>query len=1190
MQNFLILLCALSLLACERLTNRLDQVALDCGDDARTFGGSRFILPESESTLDPAGWQAVASTGAGYKALTRTSRGCLVINDPSTQLVYLRHDSGQVGASLEAATIEGDELKKVRTSTSPERLQSQVLNLSCGPEPSRDFGVGFGLTQSPAPQLHHYRIQFQVLQKDSALVLTEGTIEAPGAALALPRVLADGSYTIRYQLSDVFEDLFAGIAPKTLSCPLEIDTTPPTMKGFKETLTSEVFKGQNYFEVVPGQALNLSVGGEKNPADIYICTAVPGSDACQNTEDFIRLTPPFLAPEDGQVQLKAFAADAAGNQSPIVTLPTLAIVHRPVMESVRTHLKNAGLEAERGNPIDADLSWLRAYQTYSSLKLDLEREPLAGPLGLTYSDITRSQRLRAVFKDHSLLIKKMAWIEGRSPTEDSYASLDGKGELFVRSIKGTLTAQESGVADIVAHPRFGLIILYRNGTYQLGLGQDRVKLPDAIVSSPFAFTLSLSPDAKEMLVAGPSEAALFSIDRSLQLLWRQSIDLTVTGAPPASQERSDRTVTSIGPELVVIAGNRAMASLNRRSGQFIARQQWDDRCNLSLLVPAAAYGWFVSLQTDPQARGDEKFHCNLFNWDGTKDWQEILPEAVHRPDDIVNEPGDFRFEEIHTMVYAPEREWLIFGRKDLDARFAILDLKAQRIYFVNPDKGSSLSESSLSAMALSPDGHLLAVSQSVENQTRLFDLKRIDSLDGYFFRDAVIASFSEDKPTSTTASEPDIISLLIAPRQGWLLSADRQLELRIHAYANKLQTAYPTTVAMDFNSLARSTFVIQQADRIEQRNRFGDLTAYSLPPFSPVALFSTPSAEVFAFDADGQLWQADPAGAAWQARFQSDLLLSSTKLLNEPNVLVSPSGQKLAVIGQSEGKWRVKIYTREGQENWSETALIKLEDTANGESGDSKLKRIAWSPLETHLSLVTQRPKPVGEGRGSLLSSSLWTVTGQKVVTTPLGSNEGMPRFYAPFSSDGKFWLSYSKNVWQIYDLERGAFESEAVGLGGETFAFASFAGSRSDRLWLGVVSSGSSQTLLEIDHTGNQEQVLGTAPEVRLAFERDGNPWVYDASGNLYAKKLGSAGFELVVSAEQGNNEIALGINQKEGFMLVHPGGNESLVSVVYLTEDQRLFQAMCTWIEPLLVAGSSLEIEEARSSCRTVLPQLPR
>lgn len=1141
MNRFLSLCLILSgLTACDVMNNRLDQVALVCGEDALRYSNARFIQPQAETQVSGGGegasWQAITETAGGFELLPRSSRGCLIVEEEKKGSLYLRHDSVQLGASQPLAALEPGTLHPLNVGPSDPQLYAQVMNLSCGAQQSNQFAISYGIQQQPAPQLHLYRVAYDIFaDQGSQIPLSSGEVDARAGAIELPRVLGDGAYTIRYRLYDAFENIFAAVAPQTISCPLYLDTKAPELLGLSETLATLASGNQRFQEVAPGQALNLRVADRDSALAIEVCSAPLGAPLCDN---FVPLKGPFYAPKDGLHVIRYFARDAAGNQSPISELPPIAVVHRDIMDNVGLELAAARLEAGQGNAIEANLNWLRAYESYEKLTLPLEREPLASPLGLAYSEIARGQSLQASLRDHLDSIDQLLEIPALPPQLAGHASLDKRGDLKVRATNGKLLLEAQQVSDIAWHPRLGLLISYRDGRYQLGLAAEARAFPSAFK----ALRLELAGD--QLLAASAEELALFRLEsQDLRLVWRRSLS-----ALPIALSLD--TQAGLG----VLAAADSLLSFDLITGSDVSSQTWNKACTFSQLIHADAYGWYIGLKTGPRPPFGEEFHCNLHNWNGREAWQEVDPLKVHREDDFMNEPGDFRFEEINALVYLPAQQWLAFGRA-IDARFALLDLREQKVTIIESYPESGEETAVLTSISLSSDGLYLADSKFYpearggKTTTRVWEVARSSS-PLTFQQDALVKSFSNKTQAIT--------HLLIANGQKRLISADQNRQVTLVHLNDLLLPLFSSDLKVTpFSSSIDSDLLLLKGSTIERRTRFGDLLLQLEAPAPRVTgLTVDRNNQLLALDAEGKLWQARADSRTWNLVFTTDLALGGEE--TEVRLLASPTRDRLMVHGQGEDEtFYSLILAQDSDGSWRVQGRI-----------EGAVRNAAWNAPATHIALLNED------------SQSLFEVDGQ-----PLASRAHQGDFgpvYLPFSADGSRWLTLSSQKIEVFDIASKAFLAESLSWPNR-IQFLSFAGQSLDRLWINASNAGLSRTrsILETDLKGTVTSDYGSLRNfVRLVFAREGQIWYFDADGNVGTLRAGQDP-SIQVAAPMSRGEVLLGFSPAADFLLTQGSEAESSQSPLHLSEDKRMLHAMCSWLQPLLEARQSPAIAQSQAFC---------
>lgn len=1132
--------------ACQRLSNELDQAALTCGEDVRQYPGSRFVSPEAALANEP--WQGVSASKAGFKALPRSSRGCLVVEPELSGPLYLRHQNLELGASLTGAETEAGDwpsrvVRRFSPLPSPSGLSSERLSLSCGASLSNRFFAPYQLQRQASPQLHLYRLRYELLDGANNIVLFgEAPVDPAGPPeVELPKVLADGEYQLRWSLFDVFENLYAGVKAEPQLCQLQIDTKGPETGGFRESLPTIRDQLLSYQEVSPGQALNLKVD-DAAATQIFFCLYALGQEPCTA---FSQLSGPIYAPEDGAWNLRYYAVDAAGNRSPPIDLPPLAVMHREVMQSIENLLALARLKTERNQFLEANKHLLEAYRAYYSLKLPLEKAPLSGPLGLAFSEVARSQHLLAEIKDHSQAVTQFEWI-GKDASV--FASLDSQGSFVARKLDGSLQSQLSEVAAFAAESAYGPFLLFKDGSYQLGLNGRTRPLPAGSRPSLLAVRGS------QVLFASSESLSLFTLRADASLVPRWTYPLS-GGA--------QKIALSADGSLAVLADRKQILSLDSASGRLINRSAWDERCLFSQLVEAPSYGWFIALRTDDVIglESGEEFHCEMLRWNAREAAVRLAHEKVLNPNDPFHKPADYRFEEVSTLAYAPQHRWLAFGR-NLDPSFVVYDLEKDfaTVYEDAGDPNQSLGE--VSALGFSPDGRYFSVSQSQQLQATIWDLGTKPDLASYLWQDFVVQ----------LPGQPRVVEkLLIHPSRPWLLTSDEGRQTRIYNFATTLLPRFSSELspAPSFLSDAAAELVQLSGERVSLLDPYGKVLFSTSRPEAGLELLglipirfqpSTGALGLLALDRRGRIWITPNRSQSWQ------LIYDAAGDLSCSSFLPSPSRSKLLLSCQNNAEEPALLLISQNSQTgaWTETLRLSLE-----------ARQLAWSPSETHFSTLNRQ------------SASLWSLRGERLIEDQ-GERVLSSALYQPFSSDGQRWLSLvdgSVSVWDIAQAQRlyPAWKWP------QPLSLVSFAGSRTDRLWLVARSSGRGETVVEADESGKLTRNFGEfAGSLRLIFERAGSdrPWAFDNEGRLFQLNAGTVGPTALISIKSGEGEIPLALNQPENFLLTQD--NRARVGVLFLNEDRRQLDELCGWLEPMLKARTDPTFASFGPLCQAE-PSLP-
>ncbi len=1131
----LVLVFLFCLMACERLSNRIDQAALACGDDIRDFPESRFIDPASSPTLDPAAWQGVGLTDAGFKALPKSSRGCLIVPKGFAGPLFLRHQSEDLGASYASSKWPLYSVQKLVPLEAPEGLSRDSLSLSCGTTLSNQFAAPYKVDRQSSAQLHLYEIRYELLDASGRiLVFGEKAVDATrnSSTIDLPPGLSDGKYELRYGLYDVFDDIFASVKPKTLSCALQLDTKAPQVEGFQENLPQLTYKDQAYREVSPGQALNFKVadeGDKLSETQLHTCIYVPGTSPCS---DFTPLAGPLYAPDEGSWIVRYYAEDRAGNRTTPADFTPLAVMHRETMQSIQNLLSLARLETERGQSLLSNKYLLEAYSAYYGLKLPLERDPLSTDLGLTFSEVSRSQHIFAEVRDHKQAIVKLSWLGAQ---EENVATLDSQGVFVAREKQGPLIVRFEEVADFASSADYEIVLLFKDGSIQFGLSGARTSLPAAL--KPRLFVLQGS----NLLLADDKRLSLLEIRSPSQLKLRWQTALASTPLD---------LMLSLDQGLAMVAGAQEIRSFDLQSARAVQTSAWNPNCIYSKGIEAKGHAFFIALKTGPQAQVEE-FHCELLRWDGRTQAVRVAHEKVLNPDDFVHPPADYRFEEVTTLAYSPRHQWLAFGR-DTGPSFVIYDLKKDFAIAYENVADPTQSLGAISALGFSADGEYFATSLSPP-QLQAFVWKLGEAPD--------LLSYPWQDPLSVLQQQPRVVeNLLLDAKAAWLLTSDQGRQVRYYKFRATLLPRFDSELPPSLPLSGESDKLIVQvfADRIETADPYGrQVKKYERPSGEVVAVLQDASGKgLLSLDRSAKLWQTADDGS-WRLAFDASSSASAS-LASCDSLLPSLSRRKLLLNCLDAAQ---------------QSTLVLLEQVGTADTWDLTLKlpiaarRLAWNPLETSFSVLTPT------------SVSLWSSSGQKLLEQT-GKGLISEAAYLPFSADGSRWLTRVDRTLTVWDLAslspvKPAWTWE------KAVSSINFAGKSSDRLWLTYPSSSRGKAVVEVGDDGKVLREFGDfAGSIRHIFEREGAPWAFDNEGRVYRLREAQEGPTSLISIKSGEGETLLGVNQSENFLLTRD--NQSKLGVLFLAEDPRQLQALCTWLAPMIASKSDPSFAPFESLCQ--------
>ncbi len=1129
--------CCIPHLACERLNNKLDQVALTCGEDALSYGEARFVRLAEDLNADD--WQGVVSTPQGFEILTRSSRGCLIAPKGLDGAIYVRHKSSQLGAAFTSRELAVDAVSYLPVSSEAPQLAAKLVNIDCGDAYSAGLTASYRTRSQASTQLHHYAITYELYSKGPTRVrLHQSVLSLDDQSFDLPAFLQDGSYLLSYTMRDAFEESKAqgDVGAQTIECPLVLDRKAPAFLGITETL--QPLADASTLEVAPGQAVNLKVTDELSEFQVYLCSAAEGETPC---EDFSPLNGPYYAPEQGYRSIRFYLSDRAGNRSPIQSLPTLAVVHRDVMQNVEAELLLARNESDQYHKIEANLHWLKAHQLYSNLKLPIERDALGIKIGLTYSEIAKNQSNRGRFFDHRAEISQLVSVPARSPRPAFFASLDRSGFLSLRTFEGERVSSKEEVRAVEVHPQLGLLILYRDASLQIGIDGPRL-----------SFTQGFAPTAMKM---DPQTLSLLAWDQGAI----GAFQLSAEGINSLLQTNLDfvpEKAASDGTHLLV-GGSKKVVLLALDGGQVLAEQSWDRRCRLGELTASQNAEWFISLRYDyKEAEGE--FQCNLFSWNGKGPWQEVLPSEVYNPEDIDGKPGDFKFADLKDVLFIPSKGWLLLSRDGFDSTLGFLDLKTRLMRFIRPQISLNENSGATTALSLSADGNFLADSSYTPKrpgtidqiETRLWDLRRADD-----------ANFDADQVLIRRTVEPSLEAthLAIDGIGGRIVSSVRGRELRMASTINLLAPAYPSEIYPAFSRFAESDLLLLNGTLIERRNRFGELLLTLPSPGRVVALTLDSKGALVALDREGKLWEAEPETYTWKKVFDSGLAIEKPGENLQAYDLVlmpSPRRDKLLLVGWDAASQGESLIVEQGQDGrWTEGAKFGVASQC-----------AAWNTDGTLLSLVDDE------------NARLVRVDGRVLTQRPLSGGALSCTRALPFSDDGSRWVFAQGSTLEIFDVAQNDYVGKPIEWP-HALDYVRFKSASSEALW--IVSG---EAVLEIDLKGTVRRDLGLIEDaVDTMFERLDSVWVLDRNARLLKLNESSEKPSLLISTEFDKGSSLVGLSESEDFLLQlsdTPSGIPAF-NVLFLKDDPQLLTTMCRWMKPLLQAEQSSDIAEARAYC---------
>ncbi len=634
MRNWNVLILSLFLLsntACERLSNSFSDKVLACGEDARPLAASQLLKVLDEGSIEGL-WQ----NEQGFSKLSQSSLGCFILPKDKGGKAYLRDRDKSKGAVF-VPKQNTQHLTTLTLENRPEGLLTQSSTLGCGDAASQGrFAKPLARFESSG-QLKLYRLDYSLI-RDTDL-LQKGSLELhedETPRIPLPLILADGSYQLQLHLRDMFREQFQELSSEDLSCPLRIDTTPPSVTGLSDKLTLLNSGSDPKLEVYPGQELRFAVK-DAGQAFIWSCLEPIEGPACS---DFVANNGRLNAPEAGAWRIRYYAKDELGNQSPVATLPPLLVINRARMFQVQNQINVVRLNLKDGLWLDAALNLVEAYRVLASLKLPEEREELAQDITRVWSDLGAKNHLHIHWKLPEAKLKQFVQRKDRSLLE-----LYDNGVLIERQADGRVTDTLKDVEDVLLGADDVPLIRFRTQELSLGFAGFKRSLPRAF---GLIYARSWNPQTGELLL---SHAQGFSL-----LTWQTLLGWREQWSYQLPQSEGSRWL-DIRDEDVYFTSLDGIYRARKDDGSIQAEAHWDKRCTIGALVDAGASGFYMTLRNYQKPTGvaeNENYNCPLSVWKSG--------EELHKVDlSLFPQLAGLKIEDSTILAYDPTRHLLIAG-------------------------------------------------------------------------------------------------------------------------------------------------------------------------------------------------------------------------------------------------------------------------------------------------------------------------------------------------------------------------------------------------------------------------------------------------------------------------------------------------------------------------------------------------
>ncbi|RZA15324.1 MAG: hypothetical protein EOP10_26580, partial [Proteobacteria bacterium] len=342
----IILLGALvsSLFGCEKLSNSISQVALDCGSDADRSASYVKVLDPQGHSLN--GSELIGSSESPND-LSFTSRGCVRV---APSMVIAQPERG-LGLVLNQDAIPF--LRQVKL----QDVREKDLGFSCNPEAYLSGGL-----QNPllAPDGEGLAFPFETTLTTRSEQWALNSFSLQDTAIFIPLQVPEGPIELRID----YKNLFNGATPRSKSCAYILDRTPPKILSSLSPVTGP----DSQIKVRPGEVLSFTIE-DAYPEGVRHCLrAQKDADRCSAEAEF-ESGYSLQAPDQGKWCLKAYAFDKAGNRSETIERCFIAWQDLKIDRIV----SSGKLAQSATSDLDAGVYLLEALKDYSEIATDEEK-------------------------------------------------------------------------------------------------------------------------------------------------------------------------------------------------------------------------------------------------------------------------------------------------------------------------------------------------------------------------------------------------------------------------------------------------------------------------------------------------------------------------------------------------------------------------------------------------------------------------------------------------------------------------------------------------------------------------------------------------------------------------------------------------------------------------------------------------
>jgi hypothetical protein len=429
-KNLLLLTIALIILACDKVSNTIDQAKLDCSV-AMDHNYVKLLDPNGKSLTSDTEFKAFLRINGSWQSLPIHGKGCVNKRDiptesDSTYVVKARnsmielHRVGRVSDLNEAQKLT---LRQPNTKPTSWRCPLPVAGHHRPLIIAWDAKPG---TESP------YLFRYRIKQGSRTFRNSEHAIDLSEAAIKLQDEsyvnLPEGVYQVETEVIDLSHFSQEETLVQAQNCVVEIDQTAPDyMLPDQFQVQDSEFKG-GWRTISPGLLLSFQAA-QKQDASPFLClesieeSHQLASSKCATLSEFSALRQPYFLPSEGTWRLHYFLKDTAGNQSAPVNFDLL-VVNDLLISSIRDRARTTMLLA-RDTAEESLKEAIKLLQIFFRLKTKFEQNLVNLDIlqALLTSGSVDTIRERISFSDPIFLVQGEASGEG-------YWILTAKSELF----------------------------------------------------------------------------------------------------------------------------------------------------------------------------------------------------------------------------------------------------------------------------------------------------------------------------------------------------------------------------------------------------------------------------------------------------------------------------------------------------------------------------------------------------------------------------------------------------------------------------------------------------------------------------------------------------------------------------------------------------------------------------------------